>query len=170
LDAEVIRDSILAVTGKLNSEAGGPGFMDVTIVDKGDGTTYYLERDAEEPGLNRRTIYRFSPRGGRSALLDSLDCPDPSTATPRRTVTTTPLQALSLLNSPFVLRMCGAFAEQARRQGDTTDERVEWMFRQTLNRRPSDEERRTASELADKHGLAAVARGLFNSSEFVTVR
>ena len=170
LDAEVIRDSILAVTGKLNSEAGGPGFMDVTIVDKGDGTTYYLERDAEEPALNRRTIYRFSPRGGRSALLDSLDCPDPSTATPRRTVTTTPLQALSLLNSPFVLRMCGAFAEQARRQGDTTDERVEWMFRQTLNRRPSDEERRTASELADKHGLAAVARGLFNSSEFVTVR
>jgi hypothetical protein len=142
----------------------------VTIVDKGDGTTFYLERDAEEPDLNRRTIYRFSPRGGRSALLDSLDCPDPSTATPRRTVTTTPLQALSLLNSPFVLRMCGALAERAERENDSTKQQVIWMFRQVLSRPPADDELTAAVALAEKHGTAAVARGLFNSSEFVTVR
>jgi hypothetical protein len=170
LDAEIIRDSMLAVTGKLNPLRGGPGFKDVTIVDKGDGTTFYLERDAEEPDLNRRTIYRFSPRGGRSALLDSLDCPDPSTATPRRTVTTTPLQALSLLNSPFVLRMCGALAERAKREHDSTEQQVIWMFRQVLSRPPAADELAAAVELAEKHGAAAVARGLFNSSEFVTVR
>lgn len=170
LDAEIIRDSMLEVTGKMNPLRGGPGFKDVTIVDKGDGTTFYLERDAEEPDLNRRTIYRFSPRGGRSALLDSLDCPDPSTATPRRTVTTTPLQALSLLNSPFVLRMCGALAERAERENDSTKQQVIWMFRQVLSRPPADDELAAAVALAEKHGTAAVARGLLNSSEFVTVR
>ena len=170
LDAEIIRDSMLAVTGKLNQLRGGPGFKDVTIVDKGDGTTFYLERDAEEPELNRRTIYRFSPRGGRSALLDSLDCPDPSTATPRRTVTTTPLQALSLLNSPFVLRMCEALAERAQSENDSAEKQVDWMFRQVLTRSPAPDELAAAVALSEKHGIAAVARGLFNSSEFVTVR
>ncbi len=170
LDAEVIRDSMLAVTGKLNPLRGGPGFKDVTIVDKGDGTTFYVERDAEEPELNRRTIYRFSPRGGRSALLDSLDCPDPSTATPRRTVTTTPLQALSLLNSPFVLRMSAGLAERAAQQGDTPEQQIDWMFQQLFSRPSTEEERLAAAQLAREHGLAAVARGLFNSSEFVTVR
>ncbi len=170
LDAEIIRDSMLSVTGKINPLRGGPGFKDVTIVDKGDGTTYYLERDAEEPDLNRRTIYRFSPRGGRSALLDSLDCPDPSTATPRRTVTTTPLQALSLLNSPFVLRMSAALAERAQSQDSSTEKQVVWMFRQVLGRPPAADELAAAVALSEKHGAAAVARGLFNSSEFVTVR
>lgn len=170
LDAEIIRDSMLAVTGKINPLRGGPGFKDVTIVDKGDGTTFYLERDAEEPDLNRRTIYRFSPRGGRSALLDSLDCPDPSTATPRRTVTTTPLQALSLLNSPFVLRMSAALAERAQSQDSSKEKQVVWMFRQVLGRPPAADELAAAVALSEKHGAAAVARGLFNSSEFVTVR
>jgi hypothetical protein len=170
LDAEIIRDAMLAVTGKLNPLGGGPGFKDVTIVDKGDGTTYYIERDAEEPELNRRTIYRFSPRGGRSALLDSLDCPDPSTATPRRTVTTTPLQALSLLNSPFVLRMSAGLAERSSQQREGLEQQIEWMFQELFSRLPTEEERTAAVKLAQAHGLEAVARGLFNSSEFVTVR
>ena len=57
------------------------------------------------PGFDRRSLYRMWARGGRSPFLDTFDCPDPSTATPRRASTTTPLQALALWNNAFVLRM-----------------------------------------------------------------
>jgi Protein of unknown function (DUF1553)/Protein of unknown function (DUF1549)/Concanavalin A-like lectin/glucanases superfamily/Planctomycete cytochrome C len=171
LDAEVIRDSMLAVAGKLNSKRGGPSFKDVSIVDTGNGTTYYVEFDREDPELNRRTIYRFSPRGGRSALLDTLDCPDPSSAAPRRSVTTTPLQALSLLNSPFVLRMADAFGERVKAEApDNLNAQVTWMFEMTLGRSPANEELPGARALVENHGAAALARALFNSSEFVTSR
>ena len=109
IEAEVLRDSILAVAGQLNEKRGGPGFVDVSITPN-NGTTYYEPLDKDDPALNRRTVYRFTPRGGRSAVLDTFDCPDPSTAAPRRNITTTPLQALSLLNNPFVLRMARHFA------------------------------------------------------------
>jgi hypothetical protein len=85
-------------------------------------------------------------------------------------VTTTPLQALSLLNSPFVLRMSAALAERAQSQDSSTEKQVVWMFRQVLGRPPAADELAAAVALSEKHGAAAVARGLFNSSEFVTVR
>ncbi len=171
LDAEVIRDSMLQIAGKLNSKRGGLSFKDVDIIDNGSGTTYYVEFDREDPELNRRTIYRFSPRGGRSALLDTLDCPDPSSAAPRRSVTTTPLQALSLLNSPFVLRMAEAFGERARTQAvDNSTKQVHWMFEMALGRSPANAELSGALVLVEKHGTAALARALFNSSEFVMSR
>ena len=67
---------------------------------------YYFPFDKDgDPNLNRRTIYRFSPRGRRSAILEAFDCPDPSTTAPKRSVTTTPLQALALLNNDFAVRM-----------------------------------------------------------------
>ncbi len=168
LEAEIIRDSMLAIAGKLNPQRGGPSFRDVAIIDQNNGTTYYTEIDQEDPQLNRRTIYRFSPRGGRSALLDTLDCPDPSTAAPRRSVTTTPLQALSLLNSPFVLRMSDAFATRVEtRFPQDARSQIEWMFQLVYSRAPAAEEFEGARRLLDKHGVAALARALFNSSEFV---
>ena len=171
LDAEVIRDSMLSIAGRLNKERGGPSFKDVSVIDNGNGTTYYVEFDREVPDLNRRTIYRFSPRGGRSALLDTLDCPDPSSAAPRRSVTTTPLQALSLLNSPFVLRMADAFGARAKAEAPKNlNGQVTWMFEMTLGRSPAHEELPGALALVEKHGPAALARALFNSSEFVTSR
>ena len=80
-----------------------------------NGARYYVPFDASGPEVHRRTIYRFSPRGERGALLDGFDCPDPSTTAPRRSVTTTPLQALSLQNNSFVWRMAD---HAARRTGE----------------------------------------------------
>jgi hypothetical protein len=60
--------------------------------------------------FNRRTVYRTWVRSGRSQFLDVFDCPDPSAQAPKRAVTTTPLQALSMLNNSFVLRMADQFA------------------------------------------------------------
>ena len=169
LEAEVLRDSILQISGRLNPRRGGPGFEDVKIVPN-NGTTYYEPFDEEDENLNRRTVYRFWPRGGRSALLDTFDCPDPSATAPRRTVTTTPLQALSLLNNSFVLRMSGHLASRVTNEtGDDAATQVERTYQLVYNRSPDDEERELAIELVTNHGLSSLARALFNSNEFIVV-
>ena len=168
LEAEVVRDTMLSVAGVLNLERGGPGFEDVRIVPN-NGTTYYQPFDEENVELNRRTIYRFSPRGGRMALLDVFDCPDPSAAAPRRSVTTTPLQALSLLNNAFVLRMADHLAKRVRQESGekNLDEQVKRSFQLCLGRLPTEDEQGLAQQLVKQHGLGALARVLFNTSEFL---
>ncbi|MCH8924416.1 MAG: PSD1 domain-containing protein, partial [Planctomycetes bacterium] len=103
VEAEVLRDSILDVAGQLNREQFGPGYRDVKVVEV-PPAFYYLPVDPIGKQFNRRTIYRWNVRGQRSALLDTFDCPDPSVKTPKRSVTTTPSQALSQWNDAFVLR------------------------------------------------------------------
>lgn len=169
LEAEAIRDAILSVAGKLNTKVGGPAFEDVSIVSN-NGTTYYEPLDVDGSQFFRRTVYRLNPRGERSALLDAFDCPDPASAAPRRSVTTTPLQALSLLNNAFVIRMSGYFAERVERDaGADLSAQVVRAWQLALSRDPSPEEQRLSRELVERHGLAALCRGLFNSSEFVVV-
>ena len=170
VEAEVLRDSILYVSGKLNLQRGGPGFVDVKITPN-NGTTYYTPIDREDQALNRRTIYRFWPRGGRSALLDTFDCPDPSSTAPRRTVTTTPLQALSLLNNAFVLRMADHFSNRVKKDaGNDLEQQVKRAFQLVYSRDPDAEETDWAVELVRGHGLNSLARALFNSNEFVVAQ
>ena len=169
LEAEVLRDSLLAVSGKLNLQMGGPGFQDVKLAPN-NGTTYYEPFDADGDQFFRRTVYRFTPRGGRSALLDTFDCPDPATASPRRAVTTTPLQALSLLNNSFVLRMASYCADRVSREaGNDQLQQIERAWQLTVGRSPDESERLASEQLISKHGLAALCRGLFNINEFVLV-
>jgi hypothetical protein len=169
LEAEVVRDALLSVSGKLNTTMGGPGFQDVKLVPN-NGTTYYEPFDADGDQFFRRTIYRFTPRGGRSALLDTFDCPDPATAAPRRAVTTTPLQALSLLNNPFVLRMTDYCAERVLKEvGDDQAAQIERAWQLLLGRSPDASEVTASKQLVEQHGLAALCRGLFNVNEFVLV-
>ena len=169
LEAEAVRDAILSASGKLNTTMGGPGFQDVRI-EPNNGTTYYEPFDADGDEFFRRTIYRFTPRGGRSALLDTFDCPDPATAAPRRAVTTTPLQALSLLNNSFVLRMSNYCAERITKECDEgMSEQIERAWQLALARSPNDPERQASEQLVSQHGLAALCRGLFNVNEFVLI-
>lgn len=167
LEAEAIRDSMLAAAGQLNLEMGGPGFADVSVTPN-NGTTYYEPIDVDGPEFFRRTVYRFAPRGGRSALLDTFDCPDPSATAPKRAVTTTPLQALSLLNNAFVLRMSDYFAQRIRQEaGDDVAQQVDRGWQLAVARSPTESERELSIRLVADHGLAALCRGLFNTSEFV---
>jgi hypothetical protein len=169
MEAEVLRDSLLAVSGRLNRRPGGPGFLDVKITPN-NGTTYYLPIDRDDEELDRRTVYRFWPRGERSALLDTFDCPDPCSTAPRRSVTTTPLQALSLLNNAFVLRMADHFAQCVKEQAGADSERqVQRAYALVYQRSPDEEELRLASQLVRRHGVASLARALFNSNEFVVI-
>lgn len=168
LEGEAIRDAMLVVAGKLNPKAGGPGYHDVRTY--GDsGTLYYEPIDPIGDEFQRRTIYRFSPRGERSALLETFDCPDPSALTPRRQMTTTPLQALALWNDSFVLRTSQSFAERIGAEGKGVPAQIDRAYRLSLGRQPSDEERKRATAVVEKHGLAALCRVLFNCNEFVVM-
>jgi hypothetical protein len=169
VEAEVLRDTILAVSGQLNPKRGGPGFEDVSIIPN-NGTTYYEANDRDDPELHRRTVYRFTPRGGRTALLDTFDCPDPSTAAPTRNVTTTPLQALSLLNNAFVLRMADRMAARVTQQvGDDLPRQVTGAWQLAIQRDPDTRELKLSIDLARRHGLAALCRALFNINDFVII-
>ena len=168
LEAESLRDSMLKVSGKLNNKMGGPGFRDVTFRSL-NGTTYYTPFDKEDPELNRRTVYRFSPRGQRSAILDAFDCPDPSTTAPKRSVTTTPIQALALFNNAFVLRMADGFAERLKKESKSLNEQVQRAYELAYARDPDEEEVKLGLEISQNHGLHALCRVLFNSNEFVVI-
>ncbi len=167
VEAEVLRDSILQIAGNLSTVQGGPGFEDV-LIRPNNGTVYYMPTDRAGYPFNRRTVYRFTPRGGRSAVLDTFDCPDPSTKTPRRTITTTPLQALSLLNNSFILRMSKLFAQRLESQ-QTVEEKVRRAWELALGRLPDREEEQLSLALVKKHGLATLCRALFNANELVVI-
>ncbi len=170
LDAESLRDAMLSMSGKLGVDTGGPGFKDVSIVSN-SGTTYYEPIDVDGEAFWRRTVYRFSPRGGRSSLLDTFDCPDPASSAPNRAVTTTPLQALSLLNNAFVLRMAEHFAARLMTQcGDELNDQITQAWRIAIGREPTPAERELSQKLVEKHGLSSLCRGLFNFNEFVTAQ
>jgi hypothetical protein len=130
LEAETVRDATLFVAGRLRSRMGGPSFQDVRQVHAaGTAAIIYLPADtSEEP--QRRTLYRMWSRGGRNRLLDAFDCPDPSTTAPSRAVTTTPLQALTMLNNAFVLHMSRHLAKRIEGEaGGNVDRQIQRAYR-----------------------------------------
>ena len=86
-----------------------------------------------------------------------------------RRTTTTALQALVLLNNPFVISQAKLFAERVEKSVEDVDGRVDLAYRLAFARRPDDEERALASELVRAHGLFHLCRMLFNASEFLYV-
>ncbi|WP_223123518.1 DUF1553 domain-containing protein [Gimesia maris] len=169
IEAESIRDSILKISGQLNSQVGGQGYQDVKSYFF-KGTQFYEPLDPTGEEFNRRSIYRFSARGGRHPLLETFDCPDPSTTTPDRPSTTTPLQALSLMNTSFVLRMSDQLAERIQsRVGSEEEKQVAELFLLAYQRHPQSAESAAACEFCEKHGLSALCRVVLNSNEFLYV-
>jgi hypothetical protein len=171
LEAEMVRDAMFAISGRLDRGLGGPSYFDQSVT-KASGTSalLYTEADPSKAGLDRRTLYRAWVRGGRSGLLNAFDCPDPSTTAPRRAVTTTPLQALALMNNALVLHLSDAFAARVLREaGPEAGRQVEHAYRLAFGRKPDGDERDRAVRLVEKFGAATLARVLFNSNEFLYV-
>ena len=110
----------------------------------------------------------LSDGGDHFALV--FDCPDAALARPRRTVSTTVLQALNLLNGRFVLAQACHFADRLRREaGDDPERQVTLAFRLAFGREPSERERVAAVALVRDHGAAALCRALYNANEFLYV-
>ena len=170
LEGEAVRDAMLAVSGRLNPSMGGPGFRPFTVRTF-NSNFYDMMPDPSGPGFDRRTVYRIHVNSAKSPLLDALDCPDPSVKTPRRAVTTTPLQALGLMNDPFVLRMARELTGRARAEaGGDESRQVDRTFRLALGRSPRPAEVERAVTVARRDGLESLAWVLLNANEFVTVR
>jgi hypothetical protein len=170
LEAEETRDALLALGGELNPTMGGPGFRAFRHVGNG-GQNEYFSADLPGSEFSRRTIYRVSVHSARDPLLDALDCPELSTRTAVRPNTTTPLQALSLMNNSMVVRQADRLAARARSAThDRMEPAIEWMWRRVLGRPPQKKERQEALRLARDQDLAQVAWVLLNSNEFIFVR
>jgi hypothetical protein len=166
LEAEALRDSILATSGTLDRQMGGPGFP----LFKYRTNNVAIYEPLEEEGLDtwRRAVYRQLARANREELMASFDGPECAQRTPRRDVTTTPLQALSLLNGRFPVRQAGYFAERVREEaGDKAGPQVERAFRLAFGRLPAEDERSAAVALVRRRGLAALCRALLNANEFL---
>ncbi len=169
LEAETVRDAMLAVSGELNPQLGGPSFRPFKITVR--NTYFYNLIDSDAAEFNRRTIYRMTVNTGKDPLLDSLDCPAPSITAPRRRNTTTTLQALALMNDSFVLRQADRFAERVCTAAENDRrEQVELAYRLAYARRPTAQELAASEALARKHGVASLCWSIMNSSEFLHVR
>ena len=168
LDAETLRDAVLRVAGELNPTVGGPGYHDFTTFVF--NSQFYDIVDPIGESFHRRSLYRTWVRSGRNPFLEVLDCPDPSTKSPRRAVTTTPLQALSLLNNSFMLRMSDRLATQhCPDSKKLTNQGIAQFVEQVLGRAPTDPEIADLRNFAERHGTAALARVLLNCNEFLYV-
>jgi hypothetical protein len=171
LEAEEFRDAVLAVSGRLDDRAGGPGSEHFQTL-PGIQVTPKLDYDAfdwDSPGATRRSIYRVVWRGIPDPLFDALDFPDAALMTPVRGFSASPLQALALLNNPFVLTFSARFAGRVDATGPATDDRIRAAFRLALLREPSADELAAFGKLAEEHSTAAACRLLFNSNEFLFV-
>ncbi|HEX4145872.1 MAG TPA: DUF1553 domain-containing protein [Pirellulales bacterium] len=168
LEGEAVRDAVLAVSGKLNRQPGGPPFEDFVYVEKYAPVYQYVV--ADRPELWRRTVYRFAVRSVPNPWLEALDCPNPSIQTPARNRTTTALQALALLNNPFVLQQSRFFAQRLQSAAlDSPVDQVRLAYRLAFAREPNNEEASEALDFVGRHGLTELCHLLFNASEFVYV-
>lgn len=165
LEGEAIRDSILAVSGTLNLKMGGPGF---NLFDKRGGLSGFQPVEFFPSNGLRRMIYAHQVRRERDAIFGAFDCPDGGQSTPRRRESTTPVQALNLLNSRFVIDQSEAFAARVESEvGSEIEPQLQRAFQLALCRDPDREERTACQQVVAEHGLSALCRALLNSSEFL---
>jgi hypothetical protein len=169
LEAEPLRDAILAVSGNLNLAMGGPGF------DLFEPNTNYVKvytpKQTFGPAEWRRMVYQSKPRMQLDDTFGSFDCPDAGQIAPRRNRSTTALQALNLLNARFMVQQSQIFADRVRREAGTElVAQVRRAFELAFLRDPTADEESAAVALVRDYDLPALCRALFNANEFVYVR
>lgn len=168
LEAEAIRDSILAVSGVLDLRMGGPGFSGFQV--EAENVRHYFPKKQYGPDDWRRMIYMTKVRQERESVFGAFDCPDASQVAPKRSRSTTPLQAFNLFNSKFVLQQSELFAERLAAQRPEADvDRAALAFELAYGRKASRQEATDALQFATEHGWPALCRAMFNTNEFVFI-
>lgn len=167
LDAESIRDSILAVSGKLDLTMGGPSFQDFVIEKPQHSPHYeYQLHDPEDPKSWRRSIYRFIVRSQQQPFMTTLDCADPSMRVEKRNESLSPLQALAMMNNGLVVAMAKHFAERVTKEAQGLEAQTRRAFVLALSRSPTADEIRPLIEYAQREGLENTCRVILNLNEF----
>jgi hypothetical protein len=170
LEAEAIRDSLLAVSGKLDTSMGGPGWQDFVVEHPEHSPHYeYALADPEDTKTWRRSIYRFIVRSQTQPWMTSLDCADPSMRVDKRNESLSSIQALALLNNGFVLSQSKHFADRLAKESDDVSVQVERAYQLALGTSPPERRRLELIEFTKQNGLPYLCRLLFNLNAFTFV-
>lgn len=168
LQAEAIRDSMLAISGRLDPKLYGNSVpVHLTSFMQGRGRP----KSGPLDGAGRRSIYTSIRRNFLPPMMLAFDMPSPFSAVARRTVSNVPAQALTLMNDPFVVSEAKRWAESTANIEEDRN-RIETMFQQAFARHPSQDELKTAlawiqTHPAKKTAWQDFAHSLWNAKEFI---
>ena len=167
LEAEGIRDAMLAVSGRLNLKTGGPGFD--LFSSRGGLSGFPPILKFQGDGL-RRMIYAHKIRMEPDSVFGAFDCPDAGQSVSRRRQSTTPIQALNLFNSQFTIDASKAMAKRIREDsGEEAPAQVARAYWLAYGRDPLPGELADAESVVNQHGLVTLCRAIFNSNEFLFI-
>ena len=177
LEAEAVRDSVLAVSGRLNPEQFGLPIFPPLPNDIADRVKYTNSKWDTQYGAEgrKRSIYIYQQRTLTMPLMQSFDNLVCDQSRPRRRTSVTPLQALAMYNGEFVNEEAKHFASRILKlAGENVEQQIETAFALVFSRKPtSDESKRltqfmSSSNNSDK-ALVGLCRVLFNSNEFIYI-
>jgi hypothetical protein len=167
LEAEPIRDAVLATSGVLDLTMGGPGYNAFEPND--NYVRVYTPKKVFGPEEWRRMIYQYKPRVAQDETFGIFDCPDGGQHQPKRNASTTPLQALNLLNSPFMNQQAELLAKRLEKESPDPAEQAARAFRLAYAREALAEEKTASADFIKEHGLMLFCRAIYNTNEFLYV-
>ena len=166
MQAEPLRDTILAIAGQLDRRAGGVGWS--PFVPNDNYVRVYIPKTEFIPTDFRRMVYMTKVRMQVDPTFGVFDCPDGGQSAPKRNQSITPLQALNLLNSPFLIEQSQRMAQRIEREGaGEPKSQAIAAFRLVYQREPEADEIEASAELISRRGLALFCRVLLNSNELL---
>ncbi|MSU50474.1 MAG: DUF1553 domain-containing protein [Opitutus sp.] len=166
LEGEVVRDSLLAVSGELNPAIGGPGVFPPIPKEIFAGSKGWTT-NASPHDYSRRSLYIFARRNLRFPFLEVFDAPDNNFSCPSRERSTTAPQSLTLLNADEVLRAADRTAQRLQTEADSPTARITLAYRLIVGRTPTANERRLSENFLAHSPLSELCRALFNLNAFV---
>ena len=191
LEAEILRDAIMTVSGGIDLSVGGPAIFphipsDILFQSDGKGfwcgspppgrritapSTGIWCEEPDRPEVWRRSVYVFRRRSLGFPFFDTFDLPDQNQTAAARNVSTVSTQALTLMNNPFVLNQAELFAQRLEREapGDL-DAQIDLAYLIALTRKPTDVERDVARGLATEQSLVDFTHVMMNLNEFLYLR
>lgn len=172
LDAEAIRDAMLAVSGRLNLKAGGESVIvpvDSDLVD----LLYKPSQWEVTPDIaehDRRSIYLIAKRNLRLPFMEVFDQPDLQSTCARRHASTHAPQALEMLNGQLSNRLAESFAERLTAEaGTNVDRQIELAFELAAGRAPTSQEKQLSARFLAEQSLREFALAMFNLNAFLYV-
>ena len=171
LEAEIVRDAMLAAGGNINLTIGGEPIFPFIPADILAGQFRgKWENTPEGPAAWRRGVYVYRRRSLPYPMFDTFDHPDMNVTAGARNITTVPTQALTLLNNPFVLSQARTLADRVRREAADPYTQIDRAYRIALARPPTETETRIGLELIGKQSLESFTHVVLNLDEFMYMR
>jgi cytochrome c553 len=173
LEAEAVRDAVLAASGSLNAtKMGGPAVVVPLSEEERNGmrdaSQWNVTGEAED--FDRRSVYLYVKRSFRLPMFETFDSPDSVSSCARRESSTVAPQALAMMNSEFANEQAKRLAERLRREsGQSRESQIARGYRLTLGRDATAEEIKRASAFLETNSLERMCLLWFNLSEFLYV-